>query len=85
MTPQAISIVTMAANLYNALFSVNAAEFTNSFWRKINAICQNSCLQMFKPAVLSAQTVCSADKSADFQPGDCKVLVLSAWYSSTSS
>lgn len=70
MTPQAISIVTMAANLCNALFSINAAESTNSLWRKINGICQNSCLQMFKQAALSAGGVCSDDQIVDFQPGD---------------
>lgn len=69
MTPQAISIVTMAANLSNALFAIDAAEFSNSFWRKINAICQTSCLQMFKQAGLSAGVVCSVDS----QPDDCEV------------
>lgn len=70
MTPQAISIVTMAANLCNALFSINAAESTNSLWRKINGICQNSCLQMFKQAALSAGVACSAAQFVDFQPDD---------------
>lgn len=80
MTPQAISIVTMAANLYNALFAINAAESSNSFWRKINAICQNSCLQMFKQAGLSAGVERSVDshQPADLQPDDCKVEVQSA-------
>lgn len=54
MTPPAISVVTIAANLRNALFSINAAESSNLFWREIKAICQNSCLQMFKQAGLSA-------------------------------
>lgn len=47
MTPQAISIVTMEANLSNALFATSAAESSNSFCRKIDAICQNGDLQMF--------------------------------------
>lgn len=57
MTPQAISIVTMAANLSNALFAINAAESSNSFGRKVSAICQNSCPQMFKQAGLSVVVV----------------------------
>lgn len=74
LTPQAISIVTMAANYCNALFAVNAAESSNLFWRKINAICQNSCLQMFK------QAVCSVDfhQAVDSQSDDIKVEIQKA-------
>lgn len=34
----------MAANLCNALFAINAARSSNSFWREINVIWQNNCV-----------------------------------------
>ncbi len=74
MTLQAISIVTMAANYCNALFAINAAESSNLFWRKINAIRQNSCLQMFKQAGRSVDPL----QTADSQPDDSKVQIQSA-------
>lgn len=42
----------MTANPSNALFAIDAAESSNSFWRKINVICQNRCLKTFKHAGL---------------------------------
>lgn len=54
MTLQTIIIASPAANLCNAVFAINAAESSNSFWRGINAICQNSSLQMFKQDGFSA-------------------------------
>lgn len=60
MTPQAISIVTMAANITDGV-SINAAEYSNWFWRKINAYLPECSLQMLKQAGLSAEVFHSAD------------------------